>query len=348
MFFSKKVIGKLEKCYSIAPLTFRGKNCFLVAAEKHSSCFLFDEDGNYLDTVWEGPGGVMTMVQIPGRDGEFLATHRFYSPNDSKEASLVYVRYEEETGWCVRELVKLPFVHRFDILQTEKACYLLACTLKSDHEYKDDWRSPGKVYAGALPEDLTVYGEKNPLPLTVLVEGMLKNHGYTRCMENGGQTGIVSCENGIYQFFPPAKENGEWKIELLLQEAASDALKLDLDGDGKDELFVFSPFHGDTVSIYHEGENGWEKVYEHPEKLEMLHAIDGGMLNGKISIVFGYRKQNRELLCLYYEPETGYCTKVIDQDCGPANVHIYSSDKGEKILAANREVDEIVLYTCEN
>lgn len=347
MFFSKKVIGKLEKCYSIAPLTFRGKNCFLVAAEKHSACLLFDEEGNCLDTVWEEPGGVMTMVQLPGRDGEFLATHRFYSPNDSKEASLVYVCYEETKGWRVRELAKLPFVHRFDILQTENACYLLACTLKSGHEHKDDWRFPGKVYAGILPEDLTVYGENNPLPLVVLKSEMLKNHGYTRCVDNGVQTGIVSCENGIYQFFPPEKKDGEWQVKQLLEIAASDALKLDLDGDGKDELFIFSPFHGDTVWVYHETENGWERVYEHPEKLEMLHAIDCGIIKGKTCIIFGYRKQNRELMCLYYEAGKGYRTEIIDKGCGPANVHFFQNAGKEKILAANREVDEIALYTYE-
>ena len=152
MNFEKKVLKNLEKCYSIAPLTFHGKHCFLVAAEKHSACYLFDENGKYLDTVWEEPGGVMTMVQLPGRDGEFLATHRFYSPNDSQSASLVYVRHETEKGWVVRELIKLPFVHRFDIFQTEDSCYLLACTLKSDHQYKDDWRFPGKIYVGKLPK----------------------------------------------------------------------------------------------------------------------------------------------------------------------------------------------------
>lgn len=349
MKFAKKKIGELEKCYSIAPLQFHGQNCFLVAAEKQDPCFLFDEDGVYMETVWEGPGGVMTMVQLSGRDGEFLATRRFYSPNDSKEASLVYVRHEEEKGWVVRELTRLPFVHRFDILCTEDSCYLLACTLKSDHEYKDDWRFPGRLYVGELSGDLSRFGEDNPLPLKILKEGLLKNHGYTRCLQDGIQTGIVSCDNGIYQCIPPQKKGEEWKVTLLLETAGSDAVKMDLDGDGVDELFVFSPFHGDTVRVYHEADCGWETVYEHPEKLEMLHAIDSGIFGGKKCIVFGYRKQKRELMCLYYDrEEQRYKTEVIDEDCGPANVHVYYSGGEGRILAANREINEIALYSYED
>ena len=65
MKFEKKVISDLNKCYAISDLTFQGEHCFLVAAEKDDPCYLFSEDGTKLETVWEKPGGVMTMTPVP-------------------------------------------------------------------------------------------------------------------------------------------------------------------------------------------------------------------------------------------------------------------------------------------
>ena len=98
----KKRIGELNKCYSLAELSYRGEHCFLVAAEKQDPCYLFRESGELMEQVWDGPGGVMTMAEVPGTDGIFLATRRFYSPNDGLDAEIVLV--EPNPLPCVRLL----------------------------------------------------------------------------------------------------------------------------------------------------------------------------------------------------------------------------------------------------
>ncbi|WP_077611262.1 hypothetical protein [Clostridium sp. Marseille-P2415] len=344
----KKVIETLTKCYSIAPLHLNGEDHFLVAAEKEDRCLLFDLDGHLEDTVWAGPGGVMTMVQVPNTNGQFLATHKFYSPNDSKEAKIVIVTPQKTGDWEVRTLVDLPHIHRFDILERNGVYYLLACTLKSGHEYKDDWSSPGRVYAAALPEDLGSFDENHQLNLTVIKDDMLKNHGYYRVDDEGMETGIISSDSGVYQFIPPSLKGGDWEIRRLLETAASDAVLVDFDEDGEKELAVLFPFHGDCIAIYKKREGRFLKIYEYEKPAEFTHAIYGGMLCGRQALVVGHRKGERNLLAFTWNKATGrYESEVLDRDCGPANVYHFRKDGKDILISANRETDEIAMYTVE-
>lgn len=339
----KRVIGKLEKCYSIAPLMYQGKRHTLVAAEKTDRCILFDENGNEEATVWEGPGGVMSMVQVPGTDGEFLATHKFYSPNDSKDAKIIMAVPTDRNVWEVRTLVDLPFVHRFDIIESGEERYLIACTLKSGHEYKDDWSKSGRVYVAKLPENLQKFNEENQLKLEVLKEGLLKNHGYYKIEEDGVYSAIVSCDNGIYRFYPPTIDHPEWEEELILDTPASDATLIDLDGDGKKELVVIAPFHGDEITIYKKKQGHYEKIYEFYEKAEFLHAIWSGTIADKPVVVLGHRKGARKLIIFMWDGEK-ICYKVIDENCGTANVYGYHLGEKDILIATNREINEIAMY----
>ena len=252
----KKVVANLNKCYAISELPFKGQHCFLVAAEKQDPCYLFSEDGGLLDTVWKEPGGVMTMAPVPGADGQFLATHRFYSPNDSLEAKIVIVTYKEDGNWEVRTLCKAPFVHRFGILSRGGVNYLIVCCLKTGHEYKNDWRFPGACFGAELPADLSSFDEDHPLALTLIKDGMLKNHGYSLIRRGGHDAALVGCEQGTFVFNPPAVRGADWEVEQILSIPSSDSVLIDFDGDGRLELGCISPFHGNSLTIYHLDEHG--------------------------------------------------------------------------------------------
>ena len=346
MNIEKKVISNLTKCYAVAPLHYQGRDHFLVAAEKQDPCYLFDLDGNIEDKIWDGPGGVMSMVQIPGSDGQYLSTYKFYSPNDSKEAKIVIITPISKGNWEVRTLVDLPHIHRFDILVRDGVTWLIACALKSGHEYKDDWRFPGKVYAAKLPEDLSVFNDENQLPLTVLKDNMLKNHGYYRIMENGIPTSLISCEEGVFRFTPPEAGSDEWKIDQLIGDPTSDAVLVDLDEDGEEELCTVAPFHGEKISIYKKTNGEYKKVYAFPEDTEFLHSLYGGDLCGRPTFVVGYRKGKRDLMAFTWSKEKQeYVYEIIDHDRGPANVMHYVHDGKDVIIATNRETDEVAMYT---
>lgn len=347
------MISDLNKCYSIAPITVEGKPCFLVAAEKKDPCYLFSEDGEKLETVWTEPGGVMTMVQVPGVDGQFLATHKFYSPNDSLEAKIVIVTRRGKDDWEVRTLCNAPFVHRFGILKRGGTNYLIVCCLKTGHEYKNDWRFPGACFGAELPKDLSSYNEDNTLPLTLIMEGMLKNHGYSMTKHGGHDAALVGCEEGSFLFDPPAVKGGDWEVTQILDIPTSDSVLCDFDGDGKPELGVISPFHGNSLTIYHLDEHGnyvpqWK--YGVPEKeTEMLHATWADTILGKPSWIVGWRKGTKNTIIITWDAEAGdYRTEFIDQNTGCANAMHFVNSKGQDVvIGTNREIDEAALYILE-
>ena len=262
------------------------------------------------------------MVQVPGSDGQFLATHKFYSPNDSKEAKII-LAYPEDGKWKVRTLAELPFVHRFDIISRNGVNYVIACTLKSGHEYKEDWRSPGKIQVCVLPEDLSS------------VDEVLRSY--------------VAANEGVFECIPPESEEGTWEIKQILDEASSDMAFADFDNDGELEMLTISPFHGEKISIFKKQDGEFKKVYTYEKDAEFAHGIWGGEINGVNGVLIGHRKGERNLLffrCTDAEKLT-FTADLLDSDVGPANVLHYTNNGEDYILSANREIDEIALYKVE-
>lgn len=336
----------LEKCYCVAPLSYLGKECLVVAAEKVDRCLLFDTEGTLLETIWDGPGGTMSIVQVPGTDGHFLATQRFYSPNDGADAVIVYVRPRGKNDWEARQIATLPFLHRFDIMERGGKHYLLACTLKSGHRQKDDWSSPGKIYAAELPANLADADELQSLTFTVLAEGLLKNHGFFRGRDGQGDFALVGSENGIIRVTPPSNVSREWICDRVFDDPASDMVLVDLDGDGREELVVISPFHGDIVTIYRQENAGYRQVYQYPARAEFAHAMWAGDVDGRPVAIVGHRNGKQALLAFTFR-DGDYVAEVLEENAGSANLLHYKRGGKDCILSANREHNEIAFYEIE-
>ena len=283
MGFAKRKLAALDKCYSIAVLDWPQKNGFLVASEKEDACLLFSEEGRLLDTVWTSPGGVMSMEQIPGGKGDFLAVQRFYGPDDADEAQIVLAFPKAEGGWAVHTLCRAPYAHRISILRRGGRTWLLVCCLKSSCAYPGDWRDPGAWQLCAVP--------------------------------------------------------------------SSDSILADLDGDGQEELGCISPFHGNGLTIYHPDDFGrymprWKLPL--PEKeTAFLHATWCCTLGGRPTWIVGWRGGTQGTIAITWDAARGdYHTEVMEQPAGSANVmHYVNSSGADVIIAANREHDEIAMYT---
>lgn len=342
----KNAIATLNKCYAVAELDYDGERHLICSAEKSDPCYAFTLDGKQVDKLWDGPGGVMTLTQYPlteDSDPILMATQKFYSPNDSAEARIVY--YTHEGGkWICHVLADLPFVHRFGILRRNGSHYLIACTLKSAHAFRDDWTCPGRIWVAPLPKNIRDYSEDHQLEFFPLESGLYKNHGFCIVRDGENSFAMVGTENGVYRVIPPAGPDGKWSCENVLATPASDVLYQDYDGDGERELLILSPFHGDTLSIYRKMGNAYEKVWVRDKKMPFIHAVWGAEVEGKQYAFVGHREGDRELIAVHWE-NGQYVTDILDQGAGPANCMYFEDNGVHKLIASNRETDEVALYT---
>lgn len=348
MKFEKKVLATdMVKCYAIGMLDADDGRGFVVATEKEGPIRHFGIDGTPKEDVCEGPGGVMTVMQTPGRGDQLMSTYKFFSPNfGADDAKIVTYTRQADGSWKRQVLCDLPYVHRFGVLTgADGQNWLIACTIKSAcRQFRNDWKTPGAVYVAKLPcDNLEQFDEDHQLELTCLANYQLQNHGFYYAPDRS--FALVGTAAGVFRYVPPAAEGQDWQVDCLLVQPTSDMTPVDLDGDGKDEIVTISKFHGDTLSVWHAGEepDTYEKAWEDPQKRSFLHAIWSGTLGGKPCAILGNRKDGRDLLRLYFE-DGEYKVQIIDHDCGPANVWAFTEDGEDYVISANRETNEVALY----
>lgn len=348
----KQILTSMPRCYSCVPMAVHGKPGVLFATEGEGPCVRFAApDFATPEVVWSEPGGTMSMVPLPGADGEFLAVQKFFRMYQWEEAKLVWVRPPLQPGeaWRVTDLVTLPYLHRFDVLEgADGTRYVVAATLAEAKDSKDDWSRPGCIWRGELPAS-----PDEPLILRVLRHGITQNHGYCRATWRGRASGLFTGREGVFAVTPPAKRGAEWTVEHVLTCPVSDVAVADIDGDGEAELATLDPFHGNTFRIWKKKNESWSPVFEHPDHSEFYHAVWGGMLDGAPAFIGGCRRGSQALFvvrCTGTEPLDFTCT-VLEEGVGPSNVAVFpAAENGtghDIILSANREIAQAALYHLE-
>ena len=349
MFIRKQDLVAMHRCYACVPLTVGDVPGVLFATEGEGPCLRFTgPDFARVETVWEGPGGTMSMVPLPGRDGEFLAVQKFFRMFQWEEACLVWVRPPAGAGeaWRVNHLLTLPYLHRFDVLTgADGTLYVVAATLARAKESKEDWSQPGSLYWGLLPD-----APEHPLRMQPLREGITQNHGYCRAQWQGRESGLFTGREGVFAVTPPETKGGIWRLEHILRNPVSDVAVLDVDGDGEPELATLSPFHGACFRVWKKQEGAFRPVYEHPDHSDFYHVVWGGMLGGQPTFLGGCRRGSQALFMLRCtgQPPLSFTATVLDEGVGPSNVAVFPAAKNgcghDIVLSANREAGWAALY----
>lgn len=279
----------------------------------------------------------MSLVQLPDRNGEFLASQKFLPVFAARNARIVQVT-RENGSWEVEPWLELPYVHRFDILERNGSYYFLGCILSSTMNETVDWDAAGYLVASSLDTTFSP-----PEKLESIAEGMHHNHGYWKFQRYGYDCALTACDEGVFEVIPPKTAEADWKITKILDKPASDAVYIDVDGDGEDELAVIEPFHGTDFVVYHKENNKYVEMYRHSEEMDFLHAIWGGELQGEPVIILGYRALAKNLTILRWK-DRSICSEVIEYGGGSSNLTVVSYNGTDRLVVANRESNQAAIF----
>lgn len=342
MKITKKKLDDMYRSYCASYITIGGETCALIASEEEGyPCYMYSgKDFEKKETVWEKGGGCMSIIPIPNKENEFLAIVDFYLKVSPSKAKVVWGKYDAETGWEIKDVLYLPYLHRFDIYAVDGVNYFVGATIADDKDFKDDWSRSGSIYYGVLPEDPT-----EGVELKVLGKGYFRNHGYYKDYEGDKPVGYFTSDQGIIKVTPFADK--EWEIEQILDTPIGEVALLDIDSDGTKEMITIEPFHGDSIKIYKNTANGYEAVYEYPHKIDFAHTLVGTTLRGVPSFVGGIRRENCDLFYIQYV-DGEFKTEIVDKGCGPSNIAVVNEADRDIIISANHTGNEAAVYIVED
>lgn len=338
---TKEKLAVLPIGYCISLMELQGRQyCITASEDRDGELLLIDTQTKSVQKVTGLSGGVMSILPIPEREGEFLAIQRFYPVFDSKEAEIVHCRLGHLDGETipatVRTVADLPYVHRIALTGTPQARTLVAATLCHGKDYIDDWSKPGAVYSYRLDSELNVFDRR------LLLDGIYKNHGMYQYRKTGGMYVLVSGEQGVWVI------DGTGACEKLCNEPVSDLCMFDVDGDGMDEMICIAPFHGDTLKVLKKSGDAWITLAQ--EKLSFGHAVWCGLCSGA-PVILACNRGGDRATTLYRPVRSGEkldltCVDV-DLGVGATNIAVQPQAQGLVLYAANHGCDETARYMIE-
>ncbi len=342
MKFNKIHCDDMTRCYCASHIEIDGELVALFASEDPTSvCHAYSgENFEHKEVVWDNAGGCMSIIPIPNKKNEFLAVQEFYLKVNPSLAKIVWGKYEKETGWVIKDVLHLPYLHRFDIYRKNGINYFIGATIAEDKKDKEDWSKSGQIFAGVLPDDPT-----KGIELNKIVDGCFRNHGYCRGEFEGSVCGYFASDQGVLRVTPPDQLDGDWHVEKIMEGRISEIAFVDINNDGIEEMMTIEPFHGNTMKIYKLKDGKYECDFVYPYEIDFAHTLVGTKFCGKNSFLGGVRRVNAELFVIQYI-DNKYEVTIIENGVGPANIDVVHRENDDIIIAANHTKNEAAIYVA--
>jgi hypothetical protein len=334
---NKQTILQIKNVYT-ANAFHDGKGFYVGAgSETEPDVRLYDMISQTEESLDDCPGGMMGFIPIPGIPGVLVSIMGLFPPFIGKDAG-IFLHVEGEGGWKTGRAMDLPFAHRCEFITSGDEIFLVAATVSRHKEHPGDWSQKGEVHLIPFREPQADSWESS-----VISSSVTRNHGMVRALAGGKETVCVSGAEGIFAISPAS--HGSWELTRLFDREVSEMSFIDLDGDGVPELVTVEPFHGDSLNIYKNREDGWKLRYS--DSLSFGHGLSSGMYNGRPVIAVGNRDASLalEIFTIDNLGKGIVNRRIIEENAGPTQTQVFTFAGMDYILSANQKKHEVALYS---
>lgn len=333
----KEVIGSMERCYALASInTMSGKKIIVGSEAVGGECKIYSLEDYTEETIFKNIGGTMSIVPLNTKDEQqesFLISQKFYPGFQAKESKIVKLTKKEE-HWVSEEVLVMPYLHRFDIIQNDGKDYIVCATLCTWKNEREDWSSPGHVFVGEYDRNNNTV--KN---LRIVLANITKNHGFIKVQENQQQTVIISSEDSVYKIFV---EKDHYYYKNINGIPSSEITLVDINNDGEQEMVIIEEFHGKTLGVY---DRKGELLTRINRDASFLHSLWSGSFAGQNIVICGARRGLSDLVLIYFNEKMDLQVVEIDSNVGSANIIVEEIENGLSIISANNLVNEVAAYS---
>jgi hypothetical protein len=332
--FNKKTLIELPFVYTVNQINLGDKVFFAAGSERNYPAYLINPENNNLIKVADGPGGMMSIMPVPGRSDQLVSVMGLFPPFIGFEAG-IYFHENKNENWTSKKVISLPFSHRCEILTYNGENHLFIATVSSHKDNPGDWSKPGELYHVKIEKE----GSDNWQPELIL-NNLFRNHGMNKCVTGNMEVVCISGADGIFSIHHDVKRN--WIVTQLFDHEVSEFSFFDLDNDGEDELVTIEPFHGNSLNIYKKNSGKWQPVYSSP--LSFGHGLSAGKFQDQNIVVVGNRRDSGDLELHKFHNANKIEKFIVESNVGATQTKVVRYEGTDYILCSNQTRNEVALY----
>lgn len=334
---SKQVILDIKNVYTANAFIDGGRSFVGAGSETEPVVKLYDLASGNIESLKDCPGGMMSLIPVPGQPGRLVSVMGLFPPFLGKEAGL-FLHQKKGESWETSRAMDLPFAHRCEFLPALEKNILIAASVSKFKENPADWSNPGVLHAIKMDGKPSCSWDSE-----IIDSSIFRNHGMGRYLIDGEECLCISGVEGVFSI--KLLPDGTLGLNPIFQKEVSELTFVDLDGDGQSELITIEPFHGNVLNMYKRVNGDWKLKFSAP--LSFGHGLSGGFFNAAPIVLVGNRRDSMNLeMFTVGDFDKGIVNKhIIEEGAGPTQTQVFSFGDRDYLLSANQVKNEVALYS---